>query len=144
MTGFFGVSFLVCPVWFLVAIVRNAIERPGWRLALFRIGIPPLVLWIAVANDAIQRRIAEVNAERIIAACEEFRAQNGRLPRTLDELEPRYMIHVPPSRYCLSDVPFKYMCSDATGGRTILYWYPLPPYGRAIYDFEKRQWGYLD
>ena len=52
-TGFFGLSFLVCPVWFLVAIVRNAIKRPGWRPALLRIAIPPLVLGIAVANDAI-------------------------------------------------------------------------------------------
>jgi hypothetical protein len=51
LSGSFGTSFLVCPAWCLVAIPKNAVKRPGWRLALLRIVIPALTLGLVLAND---------------------------------------------------------------------------------------------
>ena len=140
-TGSFLVSFLVCPVWFLLAIAKNAIERPGWRLALLRIAIPPLVLWLVLANDKFERGMAKANAARIIAACNRFRVDNGVFPQSLDELVPRHMESVPPAKYCLMHGEFQYWRFD--GGATLV-WCVVPPFSRAIYDFEKGQWRYLD
>jgi len=140
-TGSFGLSFLVCPIWFLVSVLKNEINRPGWRLALLRIAIPALTLGLVLANDAVQYRIAEGNAPRIIAACDEFHAANGRFPQTLDELVPRYMRSIPRAKYCLEFGEFRYWDLD---GHPILVWYVVPPFGRKIYDFENRRWNYID
>ncbi len=39
--GSFGASLLVCPVWFLASILKNASARAGWRLVFARMAIPP-------------------------------------------------------------------------------------------------------
>jgi hypothetical protein len=140
LTGWFGMSFFVCPIWFLVSIIKNTIQRPGWIIAIIRIAIPALTLTLAMANDAIQYRIGKANAPIIVAACEEFHAANGRFPKTLDELVPRYMPSIPRAKYCLVFGEFDYF----NYGKPMLVWYVVPPYGRKIYDFEDRKWSYLD
>ena len=134
-------SFMFCPLWFLISILKNAIQRPGWRLALLRIAIPAATLGLALANDDVQCKIGEANAPRIVAACEEFRAANGRFPKTLDDLVPAYLPSIPRAKYCLDYGEFRYWNID---GSPILVWYLVPPYGRKIYDFEKRRWNYID
>ncbi len=104
-SGSFLMSLIFCPIWFLLTILKNAIQRPGWRLALLRIAIPALTLGLVMANNAVQLRIAEANAPRIVAACQEFHAANGRFPKTLDQLVPRYMPSVPRAKYCLVVCP---------------------------------------
>jgi hypothetical protein len=49
--GTFLTSLLICPIWFLASVVKNAIQRPGWVRALVRIAIPALTLGLALAND---------------------------------------------------------------------------------------------
>ncbi len=104
-SGSFLMSLIFCPIWFLASVLKNAIQRPGWRLALLRIAIPALTLGLVMANNAVQLRIAEANAPRIVAACQEFHAANGRFPKTLDQLVPRYMPSVPRAKYCLVVCP---------------------------------------
>lgn len=139
-TGSFLLSFLACPIWFLVSIVKNAVQRPGWKLALFRVGMPAVTLVLAWANDALQYRIGKENAPRIILACEAFHDANGEYPKTLDELVPRYLQSIPRAKYCLMQGNFLYW----NYGRPMLVWYIDPPFGRKIYDFEEKRWGYLD
>jgi hypothetical protein len=112
LNGSFGLSFLICPIWFLVSVLKNAIQCPGWRLALFRIAVPPLTLGLVLANDAFQYRIAEANAARVVEACEEFRDANGKFPKTLGELVPWYMPSVPRAKYCLEYGEFRYWNLD--------------------------------
>ena len=138
-TGSFLMSYIVCPVWFFMSIVKNASQRPGWKLALLRITIPALTLGLVLTNDAVQFRIAEANAAKIIRACEEFHTANGKYPKTLGELVPKYMSSVPHAKYCLVFGEFLY--SDK---KPVLMWYAVPPYGRKVYDFEKRSWSYQD
>jgi hypothetical protein len=135
-------SLVVCPIWFIFSMLKNAIQRPGWRLALIRIAIPVLTLGLVLVNDTIQYRIAESNTLRIIAACEEFNANNGKFPHILDELVPQYLPSIPRTKYCLVLGEFRYWNSD--DGHPILVWYVIPPYGRNVYDFGDKRWNYLD
>ncbi len=140
LSGSFLLSFMVCPIWFLVSILKNVFQRPGWKLAFLRIAASPLTLVLVLANNALQLKIAETNAPRVIAACEEFHSANGKYPTALDELVPRYMPSVPPAKYCLIYCEFDYL----NYGKPMLVWYVIPPYGRKIYDFENQSWTYLD
>src|SRR5688500_5549973 len=85
-SGSFGASMIFCPMWFLVSLLKNAIQRPGWALTLVRIAIPALTLGLVLENNALQLRIAEANALQVVAACVEYHADHGKLPKTLDEL----------------------------------------------------------
>src|ERR1700722_13777143 len=100
-SGSFLMSALFCPIWILVSLLKSAIHRPGWGLALARILIPALTLWLFWANGAFQPRGAGSNGQRIVAACEEYHAANGRFPRDLDKLVPKYMNSVPVAKYSL-------------------------------------------
>ncbi len=139
----FLMSYLSCPIWFLVSIVKNAIERPGWKLALVRIGIPALTFWLVRVNSDFQLRVAEANARRVVAACEDYHAANGRFPEKLDELVPQYLNSVPLAKYCLGP-PSSYFYNSSASGSTLLCWQVIPPYYRKIYNFETRSWSYLD
>jgi hypothetical protein len=141
LSGSFEISILVCPVWFLVSVVKNTAERPGWKIAPFRIAIPALTLAIVLANNSLQWRIAEANAERIIMACEDFRGAHGNYPRQLEELVPGYFDSVPRAKYCVMWGDFVYWGKE---GFHLLMWYQVPPYGRKHYDFDRAQFGYLD
>jgi hypothetical protein len=139
--GSFVMSWIFCPIWFLVSLLKNAIERPGWGLALVRIGIPALTLGLVRANNAVQLGVAEANAQRVVAACEEYHAANGRFPKNLDELVPQYMNSVPFAKYCLGP-PGRFAYYNS--GTPMLVWQVVPPYYRRIYDFHTRSWSYLD
>jgi hypothetical protein len=139
--GSFLTSMIFCPIWFLVSLLKNAIERPGWGLALVRIGIPALTLGLVRANNAVQLGVAEANAQRVVAACEEYHAANGRFPKNLDELVPQYMNSVPFAKYCLGP-PGRFAYYNS--GTPKLVWQVVPPYYRKIYDFHTRSWSYLD
>ncbi len=141
--GFCGstlMSTIFCPIWILVSLLKNAIHRPGWGLALVRILIPALTLGIVYANDAFQLRVAEANAQRVVAACEEYHAANDSFPRNLDVLVPQYMNSVPVAKYCLGPWSRFYYSSRSS----MLFWHVVPPHDRKIYNFETRRWSYLD
>ncbi len=140
--GSFMFSFFVCPIWFLASVVKNAIQRPGRGIMLFRIAVPALTLGIVLSNNFVQRKIAHVHAERIIEACEEFHVAHARYPHTFDEIVPRYLGSIPRAKYCLAYGQFEYLNLD--GNRPIMLWYDVPPFGRVTYNFEDRRWGYLD
>lgn len=141
LSGSLLMSSIFCPIWFLVSLVKNAIERRGWGLALVRIGIPVLTLGLVRANNAVQLGVAEANAQRVVAACEEYHAANGRFPEKLEELAPRYVKSVPVAKYCLGPSRVFYY---SNGGTPMLFWQVVPPHYRKIYNFETRSWSYLD
>ena len=139
--GSFVMSMIFCPIWFLVSLLKNAIERPGWGLALVRIGIPALTLGLVRANNVVQLGVADANARRVVAACEEYYAANGRFPKDLDELVPQYLNAVPFAKYCLGP-PGRFAYYNV--GTPMLVWQVVPPYYRRIYDSHTRSWSYLD
>ncbi len=138
LTGSYLMSVLVCPIWLPVSLVKNAIQRPAWAVALVRIAAPAVVLWAVLGNSALQTKVGDENSRQIIAACEEFRLANGRFPDNLDELVPRYAPSVPPARHSLLGGSFQYWVRN--GQATLSWW--VPPF--RFYHFETRQWSRTD
>jgi hypothetical protein len=134
-------SAIVCPIWFLISLVKAIKKRPGWKVGLSKIMIPVLTLAIVGGNAALQFKIANANAERIITACEQFRAATGKYPDDLDQLVPKYLSSVPRAKYALSFDGFRYSNRD---GNQHLMWTAVPPFGREVYDFESRKWRSVD
>lgn len=139
INGASNMSIVVCPLWFLFSLTKNIIRRTDWKITLVRIAIPLLVLWLVMFNESFQRRIAEKNAPQIIAACEQFHDANGRYPKALEDLVPKYLSSIPPAKYCV-DGRFYYWNTDE---HPTLVWYTAP-YCRKIYDFVDRRWTYLE
>ena len=133
------ISAGVCPIWFLVSFVKAIKKRPGWGIGLSRIVIPVLTLAIVGCNANIQSKIASANAERIIVACDQFRAATGEYPDHLDEIVPTYLSSIPRAKYALMFSDFRYWNLE---GSHLLMWDKNPPFGRMIYDFERREWRY--
>jgi hypothetical protein len=129
----------ICPIWFIVSLVKAVKNRPGWVIGLSRIAIPVLMLVIVGGNARIQAKIANANAERIIAACEQFRAATGKYPDQLEELVPKYLSSIPRAKYNLMFSNFRYWNLD---GNHQLLWDENPPFGIRIYDLELRKWRY--
>ena len=134
-------AWIFCPIWFLVSLLKNAIKRPGWEIALVRIGIPAITFGLLWANNADQLGVAEANSRRVVAACEEYHAADGRFPKNLNELVPRYLNSIPRAKYCLGP-PSEFAYSNLE--TPMLYWQVLPPHLRKIYNFHTRSWSYLD
>jgi hypothetical protein len=143
LSGSVLMSYILCPIWILVSLLKSAINRPGWGLTLARIFIPALTFWLVKANNGFQLRVAESNGQRIVAACEEYHAANGRFPGKLDELVPKYMNSVPVAKYCLGQGS-RFFYTSSSSGPTILAWEIVAPHYRRIYNFETRRWRYLD
>jgi hypothetical protein len=139
LNGTYTLSVIVCPIWFLLSIAKSASNRPGWKLALLRAAIPALTLGLVLTNDTVQSRMAKANAAKIIRACDAFHGANGRYPKALCELVPKYMPSVPHAKYCLAFGEFLY-----SHEQPMLMWYATPPFGREVYNFEERGWSYID
>jgi hypothetical protein len=142
-SGSILMSTLFCPIWILISFLKSAIRRPGWGLAVARILFPVLTFCLVRANNTFQLRVAETNGQRLVAACEEYHAANGRFPKKLDELVPKYMNSVPVAKYCLSPgSKFLYVSNDPASA--LLAWEIVAPYYRKVYNFGTRRWRYLD
>ncbi len=133
------ISAIICPIWFIVSLVKAIKKRPGWKVGLSRIMIPALTLAIVGVNATLQIKIAEANAKQIVTACEQYRTDNGKFPDKLAELVPTYLSSVPRAKYTLTSGDFRYWNQE---GSHQLIWDKNPPFGRMTYSFEQRTWRY--
>jgi hypothetical protein len=135
-------SLAVCPLWFLFSILKNVIQRPGWRLAFLRIAFPVLTLGLVYGNFVVQIRVADANATRIIAACEKFQTDTSKFPETLEELVPRYVPSIPYAQYCvLGD----FFYNNGADGNPFLGWCIGPSiFDHKSYSFKDRKWFFTD
>jgi hypothetical protein len=141
VSGSLVFSMLICPIWFLVAILKALVQRKDLRASLARIAIPLVTLAIVVGNAVLQSRIARDNAERIIEACTRYKAANGAYPNNLDQLVPAYLPAVPSAKYALMFNRFSYW---EDRGNHSLMWVVIPPFARSYYGFEGGRWTFRD
>jgi hypothetical protein len=137
--GSYIFSAFVCPIWFLVSVVRTVVRRPSIRVAAARILIPIVTMLLVLANYFVQTTVAKANAARLIQACEHYREANGVYPERLSDLVPRYLNSLPRAKYCLVDTEFVYRSSP----RPSLFWRSCPPFGRTVYIFDTGEWRYV-
>jgi hypothetical protein len=143
LDGCYLTSLLVCPVWFIVSVVKSLVQRPKPLIASARAAVPLVTLLLVLGNYYVQRSVANANAANLIRACESYREANGTYPERLEQLVPRYVASIPRAKYCCLHGEFWYLY-----GRDfechILLWYDIPPFGRKTYNLDSRRWGYLD
>lgn len=140
VSGSFMISILVCPIWFLVALIA-AIFRKKSRILAVKIAIPILTFVALYGNASLQSAVARENAKMIIEACSNYLKVTGVYPKALEDLIPYQLDSVPRAKYALSLGEFKYWEHD---GRHWLMWVDIPPFGRPYYVLEEAKWGYLD
>src|SRR6266699_5594406 len=68
--GSYIFTALVCPIWFLAALVRTMVRRPTLTVAAARILAPVVTGLLVIANSSLQNRVARDNAALVIQACE--------------------------------------------------------------------------
>lgn len=142
LTGSYVFAVLVCPIWFLVAVILEFVQPPTWKVAIAQVLMPIVTLAIVLANSSLQGRIARANSERLIKVCERYRADHGDYPERLDQLVPDYVSAVPRAKYCCAFGAFSYW--NFEGPNAFFWWVELPPYGRRTYDLDSKKWGYID
>lgn len=139
--GSYLFSALICPIWFVVAIVRNITQRSSPGVIAARLLMPIIIFLLVIANSSLQKRIAMDHGAQIVQACKQYREATGSYPKRLNDLVPRYMSSIPMAKYCLSQGEFMYFTSEDDA---LLVWCEIPPFGRRIYNFERSSWNYLD
>ena len=74
------------------------------------------------------------------------RLARGFAPTTADsrvpaELVPHYLPSIPRAKYCIVWGQFVYFFNE---GKPLLFWYVVPPFNRRTYNFQTRQWRYIE
>lgn len=138
---------------FLIGIFLVAVYLPRSLLAkkyaacrkerLIRFAVYLAAVTVVLGLIPINRRVAGDRAERIIAAVEDYKAANGKYPDRLDQIAPQFMAEIPTkARVAFTDTGFRYFAGSQES-HTLMY-VAMPPFGRKIYNFETRSWGFVD
>lgn len=120
------------------------------RERLTRFTIYLLAFLLGYGMRVYNTSLAQERAERIIAAVEAYRAQNGVYPEKLQQLVPRFIPKVPEkARMALTDSGFRYISmklndESVMNDRHMLMYVTFPPFGRRTYSFETASWGRID
>jgi hypothetical protein len=153
---FWGVPFLsivMLTLGNLVLVIRVALawkepelrRRRAWSMAVYS--------FCALAAITITKQTQAVvrgRAERIVAACEQYRAKAGRYPEKLEQLVPDYLPEIPSAqRSLLTDPRFRYAITGPNmwiknPNTHVLEYTSVPPLGKTFYVFETREWRFRD
>jgi hypothetical protein len=117
------------------------LKQDGRRQRLRNIGIFLGVLVMVVVMVNVNAYIAPLHADRLIEAIESYRAATGVYPKKLDDLVPKFIDHVPYAQYTILGVFWYTFGGTAESPRL---WYNPHQGDHRIYNFETKDWGYLD
>jgi len=116
------------PIAVIIGVVGAAVVGIGAVVAMF------------IRGNAREDERVRAEATRIIDAVRAYHGERGAYPDRLEELVPTCLPELPRARYG-DPMGFTY---DASGGRHVLGWTAVAPFGRPYYVFEEDRWGYLD
>ena len=85
--------------------------------------------------------VGKKNAHRIVSAIEVYKSDKGVYPAELSDIVPEYMSGIPVCAYRLSGRQYRYFYTDSYH---YLMWVEMPPFGRRMYDFQDKEWRYID
>ena len=140
------IALIVAPLSVLracVALLQRRSQVAWTRLATG-------ALWgaaVAATLGTVRMHVrgAKARAERIIAACEAYKAANGAYPASLDALVPGHLPSVPRARYTVLFGDFHYQpLSPGRFEHSSLWFVTVAPFGRSYYVLEQKRWGSLD
>jgi hypothetical protein len=126
----------------LVSLPRSFTERFSLVRSqrLRNLGIYLVAVLMVFSLNWANNRIAQAQAEDLVAEIKTFHSKYGHYPASLNELVPEFIEHVPLAKYTLAFNRFIYR----GGEDAMLMYVALPPFGRPYYNFADDRWGYLD
>jgi len=117
-----------------------------WKNTAFRkrrlaaAGVYFIMAVMVLAYIQANNRRASRKADLLIAACEEYRAVHIIYPEKL-AVVPDFIKKIPKAKYAYATGQFHYVSRKDTH---MLWYVSFPPFGKRIYRFETKKWGFLD
>lgn len=146
---FFGAPMLgaytaIALLLWLLPRIFLAWRKPGLRR--HRALVALLTLGMIATDISIYRIYDNIARARVLEVAEEllrYKARTGAFPEKLEQLVPEYLPAVPvakPGLVMLNGIWYLHKSPGPTG----LMYVSFPPYGRHIYDVDKREWTDID
>ena len=139
------IAFLLGVFLVLVYLPRSLLAKKYSacrKERLYRFGIYVMAVAMVFGLRVINAEIAKQRAGAVIAAVETYQERNGKFPDRLDQLVPGFVSEIPSkAKITFMDTGFRY---QATDGDHSLTYVSFPPFGRRVYQFEKKEWSDLD
>lgn len=139
--GIAVITMLVVVLIFLPKAIYSHIRKREYKTGYFKCLIYGCTALLIFGSNYLNNMIAHNRSEMLITTIEQYKSDNGVYPETLEALVPKYVQYVPPAKLSLSMNKFWY---HRQGGDASLFYVSVPPYGRPIYNFNNKQWSYLD
>ena len=132
--------FVIILFW-LPKVLYKLIKKKNYSQEIKKISIYGSMAILVFVSIAINNNIAQKRANALIVTIGTFYQDTGQYPENLEALVPEYLPMVPKSKYTFAFNEFRYINRD---GNVSLFYTDLPPFGRPTYDFDKKQWFYID
>jgi hypothetical protein len=131
---------LVLPVLAIRAILKWK-DKVLLKRRFVTIAIYSVMVFLIMASNNINNKIAFNRATTIISACDQYKIRQGVYPEKLNDLIPKYLDNIPSAKYTFSYNQFRYISSK---DRHSLMFISIPPFGRQYYVLEEKKWGFMD
>lgn len=135
----------LCVVFMLTNFAAFLWRRKSERSVVVKYGIRSLMLCLTVlailSTFMFNRHLGYANARLIIKAVEDYRVEKGEYPERLQDLVPQFLSEVPDSAIRLTSTEFYYL--HHKDGHSLM-WTEVPFFGRRTYQFETKEWSYMD
>jgi hypothetical protein len=131
-----GLLFIWLPLTMLPRFAGRRYRRLR-NIAVYLLAAP-----ISCAAIWCNNRIAEGRADALVAAVKTYHATHGRYPKSLEELVPEIISHVPSPHYSLLGARFSYQPDERSesGVETAVLSYHESIYIRRCYSFQDNGW----
>ncbi len=135
------ITLLVVVFVFLPKTIFGHIRKREYKTGYIKCLIYGSAAFLVFGSNYLNNIIAHNRSVTLITTIEQYKSDNGVYPESLEALVPKYIESVPTAKFTLSWNRFYYWGQD--GDASLLY-VAVPPFGRPIYRFSKKKWGYLD
>ncbi len=97
--------FLALPVLIIRAILKWK-DKVLLKRRLVIIAIYSVMVFLIIASNRINNKIALDRATTIISACDQYKVEHGVYPEKLNDLIPKYLDSIPPAKYIFNIINF--------------------------------------
>lgn len=123
----------------LIALLKK--NKELFRDRMIRAGIYSVMVAMVFLSVWLNNKHASYRAEELIQYCDKYKSKYEQYPNTLEDLAPEFITKVPRAKFSLIYGNFIYISRENSH---LLVYFAMPPFGRRIYSFESRRWGYID
>lgn len=134
-------TVLVIVFWLLPKALFLKYKKQSPREVLDKVAIYGLMAMTVFLLNFVNNALAQHRAEALIMVIEKYHQTTGHYPENLSALVPSYLPEIPIAKYVLLFNCFLYMNHQ---GDAALSYVRVPPYGRSIYSFKRKEWSSLD